>query len=249
VKLNKHYVYIYYDPRKQPPEPIYVGKGYGKRYLHHLTKAENKHLANKLKKITDANQQPIVEFVEENISNEAALILEVKLIAKYGRADKNLGTLCNWTDGGEGTCGYKYSDKTKRLFSEQRKDKKQTVKQYEANCNRKQSQEARLKISKVTQGHKRHTPEQLAAIKKHNTTRVISHQLREKWSNIRLGYTSTKCNYPSIENLIKMIEKSSVNAVAKELGITFASLSKYLKRRSIKVKDARFRQKDFERIS
>ena len=30
------YVYIYYDPRKTPLEPIYVGKGKNERFLDHI---------------------------------------------------------------------------------------------------------------------------------------------------------------------------------------------------------------------
>ena len=37
-----------------------------------------------------------------------------------------------------------------------------------------------------------------------------------------------------------MIEKSSKNKVAKQLGITFSSLNKFIKRRGIKTSDARF---------
>ena len=156
-----YYVYVYFDPRKTPPEPIYVGKGHGDRFKHHITKgAKNKHLFNKLKKIKEAGLEPIIEFTHKDLTNEEAIFNEIELIKKYGRADKKLGTLCNWTDGGEGTTGYKHNQKTLKLFSEQRKNKKQTEKQYHANCSRKISDETKAKISKATKGHQWHTKEQ-----------------------------------------------------------------------------------------
>lgn len=42
------YVYIYYDPRKEPIEPIYVGKGNGDRIIEHLYKSSNNILDAKM---------------------------------------------------------------------------------------------------------------------------------------------------------------------------------------------------------
>ena len=237
-----YYVYIYYDPRKTPAEPIYVGKGHGDRYKHHITKgAKNKHLANKLKKIDQAKLDPVIEFASTNMSPEDASSLEIELIAKFGRANKKEGTLCNFTDGGEGTPGYKHSEKTKQLFSEQRKGKKQTPAQYDANCNRDPiSDETREKMSKANKGHSRHTPEQIEIIKAYNQTREITDSMRTKWSETRLGNTPTKANYPPLDELATMIENSSRNQVAKQLGVTYNSLTKYLQRRGVTLKDARF---------
>ena len=239
--MKSYYVYVYYDPRINPATPIYVGKGHGDRYQHHIKKgAKNKHLFNKLNKIKECSMEPLIEFTEKNLSEKDAIVLEIELISKFGRADKKLGTLCNWTDGGEGTSGYKHSEETKRLFSEQRKGKKQTQKQYEANCSRKVSEETKKKISKATKGHKWTTVQQREAIREHNKTRKITEEMRCKWSKTRLGHTPTKANYPPIEKLIAMIESSSKNKVAKQLGINPSCLYKYLKRRNIQTRDMRF---------
>lgn len=239
--MINYYVYVYYDPRVCPKVPIYVGKGKGDRYKHHISKgAKNDHLLNKINKILDSKMSPVIEIFKDQLTNEEAIALEIQLISKFGRADKNLGTLCNWTDGGDGTIGYKHSAKTKKLFSEQRKGKKQTEKQYKANCSRILSESTKAKISVSNKGHSRHTSAQIEKIKEHNRNRQITDEMRKKWSKTRLGNTITKANYPPIEELISMIEKSSKNKVAKQLGITFSSLNKFIKRRGIKTSDARF---------
>lgn len=237
----EYYVYIYFDPRVNPSIPIYVGKGHGDRYKHHLIKgAKNIHLFNKIEKIKEFGMEPIIEFAKTGMTNQEAILLEVELIQRFGRADKKTGTLCNWTDGGEGTAGYKHSKKTKELFSKQRKGKKQTENQYKANCNRVISESTREKMSKANIGHSRHTKEQIESIRKYNITREITDDMRKKWSKTRLGNTKTKIKYPPISELVSMIEKSSKNKVAKQLGVNFSSLNKYLKRRNIETKDARF---------
>lgn len=195
--MNNYYVYVYLDPRSNPPEPIYVGKGHGKRYKDHITKgAKNKHLKNKLNKIQEAGLQPIIEFPKKNISDAEAILLEIELIAKYGRIDKKTGTLCNWTDGGDGTSGYKHKDETKKLFSKQRKGKPQTPKQYEANCGRKPiSEETRLKMSLANKGHARHTPEQIAKLKQFNLGSKRTEETKKLMSLQRKGKKQTEAQY------------------------------------------------------
>lgn len=209
--------------------------------MHHVKKgAKNGHLFNKISRIFEAGMSPVIEIFKNDLTNEEAIALEVELISKFGREDKGYGTLCNWTDGGEGTSGYKHSEKTKKLFSEQRKNKKQTENQYKANCSRVVAESTKAKISKSNKGHRRHTVDQIEKIKEYNRNREITNSMREKWSKTRLGNTPTKINYPSTEELVLMIEKSSKNKVAKQLGVTFSSLNKFLKRRGIKTSDARF---------
>ncbi len=196
VFLNMAYVYIYYDPRKSPIEPIYVGKGKGKRMSFHKNRAQNPILKRKLDKIKDLGLEPIIEKFIDNISDEEALKIEIELITKYGRIDLKTGPLCNLTEGGDGTSGRIASEETKKLWSEQRKGKKQTEAQYEANCNRTISEETREKQRQANKGHSRHTPEQIKILKEFNTGRKASQETLDKLSKQRKG-KQTKSDNPA----------------------------------------------------
>jgi len=121
-----YYVYVYLDPRKPGKyvygdycflyEPFYVGKGTGYRFLE-LKRGRNKHFKNKIKKINKCKLSPIVIKIKENIINEESINLEIRLINLIGRKDLSKGSLINFTDGGEGTSGYKYSKETRELIA------------------------------------------------------------------------------------------------------------------------------------
>ncbi len=150
------YVYIYYDPRKEPIEPIYVGKGNDERLRDHLYLKTNNILNSKINKIRELGLYPIIEKYIDNISDDEAYKIEIELISKFGKIVDNTGTLCNYCDGGKGgRLGFKHSEETKKLFSEQRKGKSQTENQYEANCNRVISEEHKESIRKKLKGTKR----------------------------------------------------------------------------------------------
>lgn len=97
---RQHYVYVYY---RSNGIPLYVGKGFGRRWKKHATaKRPNKHLQNAILKATREGRELRVEKVEEGLTDAEACALEIKLIAEYGRADLKRGPLCNLTDGGDG---------------------------------------------------------------------------------------------------------------------------------------------------
>lgn len=85
--MDKYYVYQYVDPRTN--KPFYIGKGEGKRYLRHLT--ETKDNTENYKKwayiqgLRNKGLEPIVEKIQENMTQDAAYNLETILIKKYGR--------------------------------------------------------------------------------------------------------------------------------------------------------------------
>lgn len=200
--MNKYYVYVYYDPRKEPPEPIYVGRGNGKRAYKHLTKCTNSILEAKINHIRDVGKEPIVEKVSCDLNFEDASALERQLILQYGRINIGTGTLCNFTDGGDGTCGYKHSEETKKLFSEQRKGKKQTEAQLAANRNRAPKSEAtRLKHSLQNRGKTHLTPEQYAEIAVKARGRKMSEKSRTKMSEQRKGVRTEKQKALDVEKL------------------------------------------------
>jgi hypothetical protein len=108
IVSTKFYVYLYRDPRPDKKlAPIYVGKGQGARAQQHLRDQArgNPLLRRILAKCKTLNLEPIIEIVERFASENDAFELEIALIAKYGRRDLCIGTLCNLTDGGEGPSG------------------------------------------------------------------------------------------------------------------------------------------------
>ena len=123
----EYYVYVYLDPRKPGNyvyenhtfdyEPIYIGKGKGRRYKQHPTQCVSQpnksFFYKKLNKIISLNYVPIYYIIENGLYEYVACKKEIELISLIGRLDENNGTLCNLTNGGEGTSGYKMSDETK----------------------------------------------------------------------------------------------------------------------------------------
>lgn len=115
------YVYGYIDPRTG--EYIYVGKGQHLRAYVHLKKCKNRILKAKIRAIRTAGMEPNVVFFACDISEELAFELEKKFISEYGRIDLGTGTLCNGTDGGEGSSGSVFSEETRRKLSEAQRGK------------------------------------------------------------------------------------------------------------------------------
>ncbi len=115
---NIYYVYQYYDPIRK--EPIYIGKGKGDRNKRHLFSfnLKKKHpFIQRINWIKKQEKEPIVTKLFENISEKQAFKIESKLINEIGRKDLGKGPLLNLTDGGEGACGYKHTNKWKQNIS------------------------------------------------------------------------------------------------------------------------------------
>ena len=99
--------------------PFYVGKGKDRRYYieGHLYKdAANRLLKNKIRKVGVENVQ--IYFLHKDLTEKEALQQERYWIKYYGRRDLGTGTLCNLTDGGEGTSGHIHTNEAKQKMSE-----------------------------------------------------------------------------------------------------------------------------------
>lgn len=93
--------YVYIHTRLDKNEVFYVGIGDTPNYRRaYQIGKRNKHWHN----ITSQTDYEVT-IVYDNISWEDACIKERDLIAKYGRLDLKTGTLCNWTNGGDGSNG------------------------------------------------------------------------------------------------------------------------------------------------
>lgn len=117
--MKKYYVYTHYRPDRQ--EIFYVGVGtrtktdfkYGK-----YTRANSKCLrSNFWKAIVTLNPDYSIKIELESDSREEILAKEIELIKLYGRRDLKTGTLCNLTEGGEGTCGFIFPDELREKWS------------------------------------------------------------------------------------------------------------------------------------
>jgi len=131
--IDNYYIYIYLDPRKSGQycykdfcflsEPMYIGKGKGKRYKEVGSKKRSQLFINKINKIKQSGLEPIVFKLYENLNENQSFELEKNLIKEIGRIDLNFGSLLNMTDGGEGISGFTFSKFSKIKMSNSQKGK------------------------------------------------------------------------------------------------------------------------------
>jgi hypothetical protein len=131
------YVYILYDPRNG--KPFYVGKG--KKYRLSATVNVNQ-TGNSLKRkflseLKVAGLEPKLEIIAEYAEEIDAFNHEKELVSKYGRIIKGDGILTNYSEGGDSSnVGWVPSDKTRRLWSQQRTGAKQTLEHIQKRVNK-----------------------------------------------------------------------------------------------------------------
>ena len=93
--------YVYTYTRLDKDEIFYVGIGSDFNYK----RAKNKSLrTDYFKKIINKSKCRL-DIVFDDLTWEEACLKEIELIALYGRRDLGIGTLINFTDGGEGRKG------------------------------------------------------------------------------------------------------------------------------------------------
>lgn len=124
----EYYVYIILNPLKPGDfnyedyhfnyEPFYVGKGKGKRKTNTLSEKKNSFKRHIVDKIKCAGLKPIRIILESDLNENDAFEIEKKIITLIGRRDLNVGTLTNFTNGGEGTSGIVQTEKTKQKRNE-----------------------------------------------------------------------------------------------------------------------------------
>jgi hypothetical protein len=88
----EYYIYAYL---RKDGTPYYIGKGKGRR-------ARQEHQVNGRRAKTPTDESRII-LLHENLDEQTAIDLEIKLIQEYGRKDLGTGILRNLTSGGEGT--------------------------------------------------------------------------------------------------------------------------------------------------
>lgn len=126
--MREFYVYIMF---RDDGSPCYVGKGRGRRWMHHFRSATNRRLRRILVKA--GGEVPIVK-IRENLTEAQAFEVETALIKAIGR--KPYGPLVNLTEGGEGTAGSR-SDAVKRRMRESHWSRKEGADKVRASIGRK----------------------------------------------------------------------------------------------------------------
>jgi hypothetical protein len=211
---NTFFVYELLDPRAEPPVVFYVGisRRHQKRYrpMEHILEAKRKKLSKYanvfkigiIRKILVAGLEPIIMEVFQS-SKENVFEKEKELISLYGRRDKNLGTLTNLTDGGEGSMddqarqklrdrlhGKTFADlygeeKAKELLQE---CSKRTSGKNNPMFGKTHSESAKKSISHKNKGksHPGSERQREAAILS-NKTRVLSDSTLKKMSDVKKG--------------------------------------------------------------
>jgi len=190
---GKFYVYVYLDPRPgKGLQPIYVGKGtvdLDRASYHWERRCVNPFLQRVLDKIRAAGLVPQITIAAYMEDEEEAFSMERDLIAQYGRRDLRTGSLCNLTEGGQGTAGLKYSEERLRKAREQfstpewRQMMSQIALNAWANPEIKAERVARIRQTAADPAHR---AKLRAAILKSRTEEVrnrISVVMREAWQS------------------------------------------------------------------
>lgn len=106
---------VYIHRRKDIQDPFlnvfYVG--ISKNYRRPTTKYKRNSMWNRIVK----KHGYIIEVTHENICWEEACVIEIYLIAFYGRRDLGLGNLANMTEGGDGVVNYIRSEEQNKAHS------------------------------------------------------------------------------------------------------------------------------------
>ena len=121
----KQQFYVYVLEIKSNKEVFYVGKGKNLRYTSHRAAAKNNgknhtYLYRKINKLWENGDDFTSRIVYWAESEDDALNREIELISIFGKEN-----LCNLTDGGDGTSGYKYSEEGKQKLRERFEERRE----------------------------------------------------------------------------------------------------------------------------
>jgi hypothetical protein len=103
------YMYYVYQYLRENGTPYYIGKGKGKRAYSNC------------RTIPKPKDKTKIQVLAKGLLEREAFILEIKLIAHYGRIDLGTGILRNKTDGGEGASGTIWKEESKKSVSHHKK--------------------------------------------------------------------------------------------------------------------------------
>lgn len=141
--------YVYVHSRLVTGEPFYVGKGSGTRSYDNVRR-------NSLwKRIVKKDGGRYLNYIAKNIDEELAFLIEEEMIDKY----RNLKVaLANFTNGGEGMSGYRFTEDQRARRSELKKGNKNNLGRKatpETKARMSAAQKARTVWPKLSEDHKK----------------------------------------------------------------------------------------------
>ncbi len=195
--------YLYRHIRLDKNEVFYIGiGGFSKREKCGLySRSKEKSGRNKYWKNITNKSSYIVEIIIDNLTYEMAKVKEIEFISIYGRKDLGRGTLCNLTNGGDGSINVIVSNETKIKISNSLKGRIVT-------------NETRMKISRSNTGNKHsvETKNKLSVLGVGNKN-ALGHE-GVKGNKFAEGYKHT----PEAKNKMSLSGKGNKNRLGKESG-------------------------------
>lgn len=148
--------YLYRHIRLDKNIPFYVGIGSDSNGKYE--RAHNKHRRSQKWFNIVAKTQYKVQIILDELTLDEAKEKEIEFISLYGRSDKKEGSLCNLTEGGEGTPGRIVSEEWRKNKSIEQKGRKKSEefkqKRREYMTGRKMPEECRQKhIERMMTNH------------------------------------------------------------------------------------------------
>ncbi len=202
---------VYRHRRLDTYEVFYVGIGTPKRPYEMWDRSILwKRVKNKAKGV-------IVEILAENLTLEDAYDLEKLLITEYGRKDLKTGSLCNLTDGGDGSYNTIKTIETRKKLSKALKGRvfsEQHLKNLtEANRKVVRSPQTIKKLRNgptvFKKGHSLHTKEQIEKLIKRSSKKVVCTTTGKVWNKIKDCALENNINYSHLSNMVSGRRKNN----------------------------------------
>lgn len=195
---------VYQHKRNDTGEVFYVGIGSTEKRAYAKSKADrtNNHWFHVVNKAGYT-----VEIIMKDISWNEAQYAERYLIAFYGRRNLGTGSLVNLTDGGDGVCGMKHSEETKRKIGLDNL-KPERLKISMKNIKLAHTSEARKK-ARDNRDYKHIGDVQKLPILQYDKEGLFI----KEWLSAKDAVKELKINYESINNCVRNKSKSAGNYV------------------------------------
>jgi hypothetical protein len=212
--------YLYRHIRLDKNEPFYIGIGSDEKFKRANEKSRRNKIWNDIVSKTDYK----IEILFDNLTWEQACEKEIELVSFYGRRDLKKGTLCNLTDGGDGTLGVIQSEESRRKKSESQKGKKASEearkKMSQAQTGKKPSEETRKKMSDAKIGKKlgiKFTEETRKKMSENskgkNSKKVINTETKENYNSAKEAWIASglKCQSGHFISMLNGRKKNKTN--------------------------------------